>query len=536
MNQLDWAVIALYIVGLIAFSSFLSRGQQDPEDYFLGGRNLPWWAIALSTMATQLSAISFISAPAFVALREGGGLIWLGYEFAVPLAMIFIMIVILPFLHRQHFVSIYEYLERRFDRGTRTLISIIFQISRALATGVGVYAVAIVFSVTVEVNIWVTILLIGIVAMIYDTLGGIKAVVFTDVLQMGILMAGILVCSGYALYHVGGWNEAVGAIPVERWQSIDWRGHGFGDGQDFGFWPLLLGGFFLYVSYYGCDQSQVQRELSARSEDDLKKSLFFNGVFRFPVVLGYCLMGLLIGSLLLQDSSFAAQVPESHPDYLVPIFIVRYLPHGIIGVLAVAIFAAAMSSLDSALNSLSAVTYKDIFEGYFRTKHGPQEALKISKVLTIFWGLFCTGFAFAVGSISGTVIEAINKIGSAFYGPILATFLLGILTRTAAAAAVKWGILLGVGTNLTLWLAFPQVSWLWWNVIGFAITFGCGYGISSLLHGRQEGFEPPSADLTLAGDLPEASSKSNWKPAYVFLGCYFVAIVTLTYLIGALAG
>ncbi len=532
MNLLDWAIIAFYIAGLIAFSIFLSRGQQDTEDYFLGGRNLPWWAIALSTMATQLSAISFISAPAFVAVRPGGGLIWLGYEFAVPLAMIFIMIVILPFLHRNHIVSIYEYLEHRFDPGTRTLISLIFQISRALATGVGVYAIAIVFSVTVGMNLWVTILIIGVVAMVYDTLGGIKAVIFTDVVQMGILMIGILVCSGYALYHVGGWSEALAAVPSERWQSIDW-GHGFGDGADFGFWPLLLGGFFLYVSYYGCDQSQVQRELSARNEDDLKKSLFFNGIFRFPVVLGYCLMGLLIGSLLLQDSAFAAEVSQSAPDYLVPMFIMRYLPHGIIGVLAVAIFAAAMSSLDSALNSLSAASYKDIYERYFQTQ-SPQAALRTSKILTLFWGVFCTGFAFFVGSISGTVIEAINKIGSAFYGPVLATFLLGIMTRTAVASAVKWGILLGVGTNLAFWLALPQVSWLWWNLIGFAITFGFGYGISSLL--GQGKLERTPYELTLAQGLPETWSKRNWKPAYVFLGCYFVFIVVITYWIGTLAG
>ena len=221
MNLLDWSIIAVYIAGLIVFSIFLSRGQKSTEDYFLGSRNLPWWAIAISTMATQLSAISFISAPAFVAGRPGGGLIWLGYEFAVPLAMIFVMIVILPFLHRNHIVSIYEYLEHRFDLGTRTLISLIFQISRALATGVGVYAIAIVFSVTVGMNIWLTILIIGVVAMVYDTLGGIKAVVYTDVVQMGILLIGILVCSGYALYYVGGWGEALGAVPAQRWQSID---------------------------------------------------------------------------------------------------------------------------------------------------------------------------------------------------------------------------------------------------------------------------------------------------------------------------
>ncbi len=219
-------------------------------------------------------------------------------------------------------------------------------------------------------------------------------------------------------------------------------------------------------------------------------------------------------------------------EFAVPLFIMRYLPHGIIGVLAVAIFAAAMSSLDSALNSLSAASYKDIYQRYFQPQNSHND-LKASKILTVFWGIFCTGFAFLVGSISGTVIEAINKIGSAFYGPILATFLLGILTRTAVASAVKWGVLLGVGTNLLFWLALPQVSWLWWNVIGFAVTFGFGYGISSLLQKGE--LESAPDDLTLVQGLPKTSSKKNWKPAYVILGCYFVFIVMITYWIGTLA-
>lgn len=191
-----------------------------------------------------------------------------------------------------------------------------------------------------------------------------------------------------------------------------------------------------------------------------------------------------------------------------------------------------MSSLDSALNSLSAASYKDIYERYFPPQ-SPEQALRTSRILTLFWGVFCTGFAFLVGSISGTVIEAINKIGSAFYGPVLATFLLEIMTRTAVASAVKWGILLGVGTNLASWLALPQVSWLWWNLIGFVITFGFGYGISSLM--GQGKLESTPYDLTLAQGLPQTWSKKNWQPAYVFLGCYFVAIIAITYWIGMLA-
>lgn len=528
MNLLDWLVIGVYILALIGFSVHLSRGQENTDDYFLGSRAVPWWGIGLSTMATQLGAVSFISAPAFVALRDGGGMIWLGYEFAVPIAIIVTMTIIIPFLHRKRIVSIYEYLERRFDSGTRTLISIVFQISRALATGVGVYAVAIVLSVTIGLELWLTIVITAVVAMIYDTLGGIRAVIFTDVVQMVILTAGILICSLFALHHVGGWSAAMELIPSERWTTVNFRAHGLGDGEDFGFWPLVLGGLFLYMAYYGCDQSQVQRELSARNEDDLRKSLFFNGVCRFPVVLGYCLMGLFIGALLWQDASFASAVPEDSPDYMVPVFIVEYLPNGLIGLLVVAIFAAAMSSLDSALNSLSAATYKDLYERYLRPDAGPREALRMSRIFTVFWGLFCTAFAFAVGGMAGTVIEAINKIGSAFYGPILGTFLLGILTRRAVAPAVKWGIVLGVATNLVLWVGFPGVSWLWWNLTGFAVTFGVGYLASfPASTGLGEDALGSEAD-TVHGGLPPTHSRLNWKPAYAFLVFYFFFIILLS--------
>ena len=479
MNALDWAVIVLYAVSLIVVSLYLSRAQHDTEDYFLAGRDVPWWGIGISTMATQLGAVSFISAPAFVALAPGGGLVWLGYEFAVPLAMIFVMAVIVPFLHRTRVVSIYEYLEIRFDSHTRTLISVIFQISRALATGVTVYAVALVLSVTIGMELWLTIMIIGVVAMVYDTLGGMRAVIVTDIFQMAGLVVGIVVCCGFAWYHLGGLEQALQGMPSERFQAIDWGGRGFGDGRTFGFWPLVFGGFFLYVAYYGCDQSQVQRELSARSEDDVKKSLFFNGIVRFPVVVSYCVMGLLIGALLRLESDFAAAVPSESPDYMVPVFIVNYLPHGLIGLLVVAILAAAMSSsLDSALNSLSAATYQDLYQRYLKPDPTESEALRAARMLTIFWGVLCTGFAFIVGTLGGTAIEMINRIGSTFYGPIAATFVLGIMTRTAMARAVNMGILLGVGVNLSLWIFFPQVSWLWWNLIGFVLTFGVGWLMS----------------------------------------------------------
>ena len=178
MNLLDWSIVCLYLAGMILFSVYLSRGQKEQADYYVGGRALPWWAVGLSTMATQTSAISFISVPAFVALREGGGLTWLQYEFAVPLAIIFVMICLIPFFRRLRLISVYEYLEMRYGPGTRSLLAGVFLLSRGLATGVAVYASAIVLAVCMGTDLWLMILLIGVVTLIYDAIGGMKAVVY----------------------------------------------------------------------------------------------------------------------------------------------------------------------------------------------------------------------------------------------------------------------------------------------------------------------------------------------------------------------
>ncbi len=520
MNYLDWTVVVVYGASLIAFSWHLSKKQESVEDYYLGGRNIPWWVIGVSTMATQLGAISFISAPAFVALKPDGGLKWLGFEFAIPVAMVFVMIFLLPVIHRARVVSVYEYLERRFDASTRSIVSIIFQISRALATGVAIYAIGIVLSAILNVPLFPTIVIIGTVTIVYDVWGGIRAVVYSDLVQMGVLTIGIFICGFYAYSLLGGWENLVSGIEVGRLKILNFDKHGFGDGEDFSFWALLFGGFFLYVSYYGCDQSQIQRELSAKSEDDAKKSLMFNGVVRVVLVVLYLSMGLIIGAFALQNKEFMDLIPKDKVDYMVPIFILNYLPHGLIGFIVVALLAAFMSSLDSSINSLSAASMKDIYERYIKPEAEDRHYFIWSKILTVFWGIVCTGFAFLVGSISDTVIEAINKVGSIFYGPVLAAFVLGILFKRASASGVKLGVLLGVGVNLVLWKWFPGVSWLWWNVTGCLSAIAIGY-LWSL------GFPHTSTVETYKRD--ESKPKFNWTPRYVFLVFYFILIIVLSY-------
>ncbi|VAW29042.1 Sodium/solute symporter, partial [hydrothermal vent metagenome] len=363
MNWLDYVIIIAYLGGFLGLGYFF-KDNKSSKDYFLGGREVGWFPLSLSVMATQLSAISFISAPAFVGLRPGGGMSWLTFEFAVPLAMILVVVVIVPPLYKSGVVSIYEYLEKRFDASSRLLISFVFQISRSFGTGVMVYAVALILQSVLNIQFWQTIIIIGAITLIYSFQGGMRAVVYGDMIQMIILFVGILVSLGFGLYAIGGWHQFLTHMDMSRLTAVNFSKMGFHD-DGFGFWPMLIGGLFLYTSYYGTDQTQMQRMLSAKDTGTIRKLLTVNGLFRFPITFIYSLMGLVLGTLYFMDPSFQAALHQvfiahsslkSSTDLLVPVFIVKYLPNGIIGILLVAIMSAAMSSLSSTINSLSAVT------------------------------------------------------------------------------------------------------------------------------------------------------------------------------------
>jgi len=517
MSLLDWIIIFGYAGGLIFLGWWLGLKQKSSEDYYLAGRKLHWLPIGFSTMATQLGAISFISAPAFVALRPGGGMIWLGYELALPLAMIVLMAFLFPVFHSLRIISVYEFLERRYDEKTRVVMSLIFQVSRGLATGVAIYAAAIVLSVALQIPLVLTILLIGAVALVYELFGGIHVDIVSDTIQMIVIIGGIIATGAVGLHLIGGWGSISQVLDPTRLTAVDFSAHGLGDSKNFGFWPLFLGGFFLYASYYGCDQSQVQRELSARNLRDCKLSLLFNGFFRFPIVLAYCTVGLILGAYVVQNSEFLAKIPQGNHDYLLPLFIMEKMPAGLVGLIFIAIMAAAMSSLDSSINSLSAATVEDIYKKLRKRRIEPEQEIKLSKIFTLFWGVLCITFAFFVGDISPTIIESINKIGSAFYGPVFAVFLAGIVYSKAKPHAAIAGLGMGVVTNLILWFFVPSVSWLWWNAIGFSITVSVIlFGGSLFQPGYQSSFK-----------IKIAPEKRIWKLSYGALIAYVVGLIIL---------
>lgn len=527
MNVFDWLVVGLYMAGMIWMSYRLGRKQKSEKDYYLGGNEMGHISIGISTMATQCSTNSLLGAPAFVIAV--GGLLWLQYELAVPLAMIGIMVFLMPFFRKQGIVSVYEYLEKRFGPWTRTVLSVAFQFLRAFSTGVTVYGISAVLQKLVGIPLWAAVLVLGVITVLYDFLGGMKAVVYSDVIQMVVLYAGIAVCLGYAIHLCGGWTEMWSLFPDDKAKTLEFSGHGLGDGKSFAFWPMLIGGFFLYLSYYGCDQTQVQRELSSKSMDDTNASLFLNGILRFPLVITYCLVGVALAAFIAKNPSFIDLLTEpsgkTNYNLAVPVFCIQYLPHGIIGLIIVALFAAAMSSLDSTINSLSATTIRDVVERYV-TKGPLDEArqLRWSRMTTVFWGILCVGFSFFVGGISDSIIESINKISSLANGPILATFLLAILTRRANEKGVIIGIFLGFFSNLYMWIAKPEISWLWWNFIGCLVTFVVGYGASLLLPGTKPDAEIDS--LVFHRDQKSFFDyKRNWPKYYAILAGYFVLMV-----------
>jgi len=539
MNYWDWIVIFIYMAALIGTALYLNRLHHTISDYYLAGRRIKWWQSGFSVMATQLGAISFVSAPAFVALKEGGGLKWLCYELGIPLGLILVMAVIIPPLHRGNFISIYEYLERRFDSSTRSLISALFQLGRGLATAVAVLAGGLILSTALSIPTYSAILLIGIITVIYDVLGGIAVVIISDVLQMMIIIVGIAVC-GWAASHVVSWNTAWTSLSPDRLQILDFSHWGFTPEGAYAFWPMLIGGIFLYASYYGCDQSQMQRQLAVGNVDDAKKSILMNALGRFPLVVMYCLVGIFVGAVVLRPDFFvkaasimhtdvptAVQVLKEDPDRMLPLFILSYLPHGLIGFILVAIMSALMSSLDSALNSLSATTMRDFYQRYIKLDGDARHYLIASKICTLFWGVFCIAAALVFAQVEEatrqTTLVLINAVGSLLYGPILAAFLLGIMTKWAQSQAVKIGVVMGTTTNVLLWL-FTPVSWLWWNFFGFMAAVLTAV---FLTFARKTGLDFKVPLVTLGGLKEKATI--NWSTFYKIVVIYFFLIILFCY-------
>src|SRR6201996_4192432 len=510
LSSLDLSLVAVYLAGITLFGLRFRSKDRSLKSYFLADRKIPWWAIALSIVAAETSTLTIISVPGLAYTGDWGFLqIVLGYL----LGRIVVCILFLPRYFRGELLTAYEVIGQRFGPRLHRLTAFLFLFLRAAAEGVRVFAVSIVVSIAIGTGDAVSIAIIVALTLVYTLEGGMAAVIWTDVVQMGLYVAGTLIAVIVMGHRVpGGWPaihhlaSAAGKLTLFHFA--------LNLSQNYTFWAGLIGGCFLTMASHGTDQLMVQRLLAARNLRESRVALLSSGVVIF---LQFSLF-LLIGA---GRCVFYGQHPGTAfrtNDYIFPTFIVREMPVGIAGLLIAAILAAAMSNLSAALNSLSSTTVVDFYMR-LRPDADQRERAIIAKSSTVLWALVL--FAIAISSVhaggKGHVVEIGLSIASVAYGCLLGVFLLGTLTRFATEGGAIIGMICGFIINLTIWLTpadggwtyttskvtryvpFPHIAWTWYVLIGAAATFLIG-SLASLVVGK--GARAKRAAVATAALLP----------------------------------
>jgi SSS family solute:Na+ symporter len=439
------------------------------RDYFLADGNIPWWAIALSIVAAETSTLTIISIPG---LAYDTNFTFLQVVLGYLVGRVIISFVLLPHYFRGELYTAYQLIERRFGSNLRTVTAGLFLLTRAVAEGVRIYAVSIVVTIALGTGEVASIAIITALTLIYTFEGGLAAVIWTDVVQTIIYVAGTLV-GVFTILHLvpGGWAAIhAGAATAGKLQVFDFTPNFW---KPYTFWAGLIGGAFLTTASHGTDQLIVQRLLAARSQRQSVAALLSSGV----AVLFQFALFLLVGVMLFAYY----RVPSAtfgKADRIYPTFIVTHMPHGISGLLIAAILAAAMSNLSAALNSLSSSSMMDF---YLRRNREVSEKrkMRLSRISTLCWALILFGFAVLSLHKVGRVVEVGLQIASVAYGALLGVFLLGVLTKRANQTGAMIGMLCGFSTELYLWLG-TRVPWTWYVAIGTVVTFGIGNGVSMM--------------------------------------------------------
>jgi len=531
MQLLDWIILIATLAFIVLYGVWKNNSHKNINDYLKGGNQARWWTVGLSVMATQASAITFLSTPG-QAYHDGMGFVQ--FYFGLPFAMLLICLFFIPVYHRLKVYTAYEFLENRFDLSVRTLTAILFLVQRGLAAGITIYAPSIILSVVLGWDLKILVVLVGVLVISYTMIGGTKAVNVTQKQQMFIIFLGMFLAFGFILNRFPEgirFSEALSiAGNAGKLNIIDFS---IDLNNRYTFWSGLTGGLFLALSYFGTDQSQVQRYLSGKSVKESQMGLIMNGVLKVPMQFFILLVGVMvfvfyqfepaplhfnpkaiaavkssakatefnqlekenlevqlqIKTALLQGDEklialskqnlrqredakeiIAIAAPDQEvndKDYVFISFILKYLPRGLIGLLLAVIFSAAMSSTASELNALAATTTVDLYQRN-RGGQSPAHYVNASKGFTLLWGVIAILFA-SVGSLFENLIQLVNIIGSIFYGSILGIFLIAIFIKSIKGKAVFWAAILSEGIIITLFL-FEVVSFLWLNLIGAVLT------------------------------------------------------------------
>lgn len=465
MTTLDYCIVAVYMIAVVCVGARFAGRQKSLSDYFLGQRNIPWWAAACSGIATVMSAVSFLGAPGQAFKSD---LRFLQYRLGMPFALFIIGWIMIPLLYRLKVFSIYEYLEQRFDLKTRTLASAQFVLLKAMFLGIAIYAPSLLFVQMTNLPLPVLVILIGAFISVYTSFGGVKAVIWTDTLQLAILFGGLLTAASVIASRAGGMGNVLRlAQASQKLQFLDWS---MDPATEFTALGGLFGGTFILLAQYGVNQAELQKVLTTSTLGRCRLAMLSSMVISTFVGVLYFLTGAALWVFYSQHPF--AGMGSINADRIFPKFIIEELPAGLKGLLMAAVASAAMSAVSSVLNSLTTVVTTDFYSRLL----GRNPSVQAARWITLGIGATCTVAALYAGSM-GNMLVAGTKLQNFFGGSLTGVFLLGMLSKRANKTGAFYGFLAGTGGVLLL-SQFTTVSWMWHGLIAAALAYGSGYLLS----------------------------------------------------------
>jgi len=503
MKALDLIIIFGYLIGIVLFGTWFGRKQKTTSDYFLGDRSVPWWAVAFSIVATETSTITFISIPG-VAFARGGNFGFLQLVFGYLLGRIVISILFIPSYFRGELLTVYQLLDRRFGGKIKMVAASLFVVMRNIADGIRLLLTAIVLAAVyaafqpnanAEPIIIASIVLIGLAMIIFTYFGGMEAVIWVEVVQLGIYIAGAIAAAIVLISSIQGGFATANAF-AHQYAKYSLFDFSFDHTKTFTFWSGLIGGCFLTMSTHGTDQYLVQRYLCTDHPRKATVALLTSGAIVLAQFIGFLFIGVLLFAFYhpFTDATYATVTNTAFPfsggDRVFPDFITKYMPTGLSGLVVAAIFAAAMSS---SLNSIAATAVNDLYKP-FRQNRDDKHYLKVSHVLTLVWGVVQIGVALAVRNQPGSALSMALSIASLINGPILGVFLVGTFLRRVSQPPALIGMLVSIVSMLYVFFA-TKIAWTWYVFLGSLITFVVAWAASFA-------FSPASQTIGAMGAMP----------------------------------
>ncbi len=490
-GTLNWLILLAYLAGNIGLGFFLSRRVRTAEHYFLGQRDTPWWAIGVSVVATYIGALTFLGGPAW-SYAEGFSVIFIHINY--PIAIFVVVSVFLPFFYNSGVASIFDYLESRFGLTSRTVMSGVFLFGNIAYSGIMLYTTALVLEFITGIDVVNAILIVAVVAVTYTMLGGIAAVIWTDVIQTVILFIGATVTAVLLIGELpDGFAAALETLRVQG--KTDPFEYSMDPSKVGTIWTGVIAMSIYHVVVYGVNQMMVQRTLTARSIGDAKKAYLAMGYAAFLIFV------LFFGIGVLFYSYYGGRDFENE-NLIVLEFVASIGFPGLMGVITAAIVAAAMSSLDSSLNSMATVTTLDFYEKFAKKDATPEHYLKASRWFTLFWAVAMVVPAIIFTKSGGSVLEVLSKVGSFFVGAKLAMFGLGFYSKHATERGLLIGVAAGFGA---LWYveAYHDLAWPWYCALGGLVSIVVAWLSSILL----DGFQDDYSEYTVRGQREKFASE-----------------------------